>query len=353
MTIRRRPSLATAAAAAVVLAAGCAPSPVPLVESRTSFACMDPATADGLVPFSVGNDGGLTTAPYVEWGLQNGCFAKHGLDVTTVANSAANTEKLASLVGGSLDVASDTPTEIIIALANSGIELQVVAGGYEFTPEQLAKARAGELSDGSLVLETVIIASAATGFQELGDFAGSRVGVPPGRGLLRLALERLLVGEGISLEKVEFVTLDAAERMAAFERGDLEFIQLTGAMAYQALDSGGRIALYPGAFIYEPGAVTAWYTTEEIARTKTAEIEAFQSAIREIHQLLIDPVRLESFRTFLADYFDVPSSVVGRFQMPRLITRPVERAEMIYIVDILKESTDIPSDFRLPDDIVF
>jgi ABC-type nitrate/sulfonate/bicarbonate transport system substrate-binding protein len=337
-----------------LLLSGCA---TPLAETgsnQTSGTLCDTSSAPTEVSkLTVLNSGGVLTAPYVEWGIREGCFAKHGLEIISLPGGEDAAEKVAGLVGGSADLASDTPIEVLTAAANSGFSARLVAGGYEFDEAQLKQALTPELVDGRIVLETVLVAGPGVEFEDISSLVGARVGTTQGGGPNVLAIDRLLRSSGHEVGDVEFIGLTTSERLTGLKNGDLQFAILAGALVFDAIEAGGKIALYPTAYIYEPGAALVWFTSAEIAATRADEITSFQLALREVHSLLRDPRNLDNFKRFLEIDFGADPLVVERFSMPKLVTRALTIKEFEYWVPILVEEGIIQDGFTIPADLIF
>lgn len=260
---------------------------------------------------------GPTQFPYALWALRSGCFAAHGLEVTLETSSSDTFRKVAALAGGSIDIASDGLVEVarFASSSNNSLELRVISNGYGFSKEQLEQAKSAQLVDGNLVLETVLLGQPGRKWTEISDLVGRSVALSASGNTaegLRIAMR----DSGLDLGETEFVDLGSSEREVAFERGDVDFVMLTGQQARTQLARGATLVLYPGAYIYLPGSVLTYYTTQSTIDEKTEEIAAFQRAIAEMNQWLSEPGDIDSFRDFLINELDYDPDVAQDFMMP-------------------------------------
>jgi ABC-type nitrate/sulfonate/bicarbonate transport system substrate-binding protein len=337
-------------AAILALLGGCGVSQSDTPPTATRGLCeLDEAPTD-LEPFTAILTAGISTAPYIEWGINEGCFAKHGLDLTTLPSGASGAEKLAALVGGSADIASDGVSEVLTIMSNADLAMTIVSGAYEYTQAGIDQALEGELVDGKLPLEFAIMAAPGTEYKEVSSLVGRRIAVAPGTGQNTIALKRYVrAGE----DQLDLVGIDRAERLVALLRGDVDFALIGGAEVYEALEAGATIAFFPGAYLYQPSAAVVWYTTQELSESRHDQIAAFQAALIEIHEHLNDPANLDQFTAFLAEEFGLAPEVIERFSMPKLVTRPLSIEEFDYWIPILAEEQIVGSDFTIPRDALF
>ena len=152
-------------------------SPTPSVEGQqsTQKACQSASEGSELETLRLINSGGVLTAPYIAWGIREGCFEKHGLEIVPIENAEQGSDKVAALIGGNADIASDSLPEIITAISNADFPARLIAGGYEYDEALLDRALSPELVNGRLALETVLLAGPGVTYSDVADLIGSRV----------------------------------------------------------------------------------------------------------------------------------------------------------------------------------
>ena len=301
-----------------------------------------------LRPLSVGNISSGPSEVFIAWGIQEGCFAKHGLVIDSIP--AGGTEKIAALVGGSLDVAAESIMTVARTLGNSEIDLKVLAGHYEATAEQIQKAKTMQsLDDGKLILESAFFVSPDWPFETLDDLRGAKISVSNNVSPTSLGLDRALKEVGIGPTDVERIPLGSSEGLKALIAGEVDAATITGIRAYQALDAGARLVMYPGAYFFEPGPAAAWLTTGTIEESKRSELLAFRDAMREIYSLLDRPEAQESFLTLLKEDFGFDQSAIDQYTFPPLMTREISPQELQYLADALWDEGLIDRQFQFSD----
>ena len=122
-------------------------------------------------------------------GVEDGIFARHGLDATLTL-IGLNSNIPAALMSGSLQIGGPTPS-VFLQAVDGGLDLVAVAGASSTSPTTADTAatvvRAGE---------TVKSAQ---------DFVGKKVGVPGIGAFLDVLFRRWLIGHGVDPAKVSFV----------------------------------------------------------------------------------------------------------------------------------------------------
>ena len=339
----------------IFLLAGCAGSSgVEYSSPSNSSPCQGSQPVEELEPLVVTVSQGVTELPYVQWGIDSGCFQSHGLDVVIQTSSSSAVEKVAAIVGGSSDVGADGVVEVVRGIAGEGFggEFQLVANGYGYSESELALARAGGVKDGQLAISTALVGRAGQGFEDLEDLRGRKVGLSTS-GSTALGLRLALEGAGIPLSDVDFIDLASSERVVALERGDIDFAVLSGTVATTQVAAGATVVGYPGAFLYQGGSVIFFYSLAERIAEKEAEMVAFQRAMTEINAWLADPANLDEFRTYLSDDFGLDPEEAQRFVMPNfsLGMPPVETFETYR--RILAEPGDSLENSSIPTSLVW
>ena len=299
------------------------------------------------------NSPSAITEPVILWGIQEGCFQKHGLDIESIPNTGSGAEKIASLIGGSAHIASESNLEFFAAVANGSTPLSIIAGGNEVTSEDLALAKSPELIDGKPVLGSMLFVRQDYPFEGLESLRGARIGGSPGVSVNGMGLIQALKSVGVESAEAEFVGLGTTERLDALERGDVDAATFPDSAFARALAMGARPVLYPGAYLYEPSMTTLWFTTADIADERETDIRAFQTALREIHELIMNPENHEAYLAFLGGEYGLSSEALDYYRYPVLGTRDVTIGEFEYLIPILVEEGLIDEPIVLSDELLF
>lgn len=342
-------------ACVVALTVGCsAADDSATTASEGESPCQGSTPSGQLEPLVVTVSEGMTSLPYVQWGVDSGCFESHGLEVVVQTSSSSAVDKVAAILGGSSDIGADGISEIVPALVGEGFagEFHLLTNGYGYSVADLEMARAGGLVDGEPALSTVLVGRAGQGFDNLEQLRGRKVGLSTAGSTavgLRLALEEA----GIPLAEVDFVDLGSSERVVALDRGDIDFAALGGTVAITQLAKGATVVAYPGAFLYQGGSVIFYYSMAERIAEKEEEMAAFQRAMEEVNSWLSDPDNIDAFRAYLRDDFGVDPEEAQRFRMPdfSLGIPPTETFEQYR--QILMDQDTIIDDRPLPEELVW
>ena len=301
---------------------------------------------------TVGNSNGGLTEAFIAWGTEEGCFAKHGLSIDSIPAGGIN--KVAGLVGGSLDIAAETTPTALIAMANSDVQLKLISGHYEITADLIDLAKTTPaLRDGKLIIEVGLFVSPSWPFENLSDLKGARIGTSTDINPTQIGLERAIEEAGLGVDDIELVPLGNSERITALLAGEIDAATFGGARAYQALDAGAQLVLYPAAYFYEPSPVVTWMTTADTASLREEEILLFREALREIYALLLTQEGQESYFSLLRREFEFDDTLIEQYSFPPLMMRDITVEELLYLPGLLKERGLIDREIDVSADILF
>lgn len=359
---KRLPSATFAAGLAILVSlGGCASSPMksdasPEQASQENSETMcggEPRVGNGdLEEIRVGHSGGMFTQAYVEWGEQMGCFELFGVEPISV--DAGSVEKIAAIVGGSLDVAAESASTTVLAIANSGLELEFISGFHQYSVEDLSRALTPTLDDsGALALESALLIHPDISFTGLNNLEGLKIGVSGMDSIATLGLLRAARVEGLGAQDIQFVSAGSSERSAAFEAGQLDAVILSGPRANRALANGAVLAMYPGAYWYEPGPSTVWITDQAHQRDSGDLIAAFDDGLRATYTLLDEPSHREQFMKFLESEWGFEAEELKTYRIPNLMKGPIELDGLQYLPLKLYEDGLLESGFQLTSQHLF
>lgn len=149
-----------------------------------------------------------------------GYFEEEGLDVENVLLSGPS--ERASLVASGDAKLSFQSTYNNISLAANDVDIALIAPLANAGGTQSVVAR-GDLK----------ITSAK-------DLEGMKIGMTSGAGVY-IAIRRMCEELDVDLNKIEFVTLQAADQLAALERGDIDAMACWEPWVGKAIDNGGQL----------------------------------------------------------------------------------------------------------------
>jgi ABC-type nitrate/sulfonate/bicarbonate transport system substrate-binding protein len=286
--------------------------------------------------------GQITQIPSVQWGIENTCFAKHGLTVKSaiVATTQIGT---AGLIGGSYDLVITTPTNLYLANANEGFSGVIVAPRHGYAPEELIRAKLEPFFPGELLLQTALISMNSSNIRvnTWKDLENKKVAIQSFLSADHAGIALAMKGVGADFKKVEFVTLTSQQMGDALRRGDVDAVVANDPFATQIILSGARIIGYPNAYYAKPGAnadtgvAVVYMSNAKTLKKKLLAMKAFQKATLEINQNLNKAANEASFRSVIAKVTGVTPAAAAKVRIPRFIERNLVNADVAYIPDSL------------------
>lgn len=149
-----------------------------------------------------------------------GYFEEEGLDVENILLSGPS-ERAALVASGDAKVSFQS-TYNNISLAANGVEIALLAPMANAGGTQSVVAR-GDIE----------ITSAK-------DIEGMKIGMTSGAGVY-IAIRRMAEELDVDIDKIEFITLQAADQLAALERGDIDAMACWEPWVGKAIDGGGQL----------------------------------------------------------------------------------------------------------------
>jgi NitT/TauT family transport system substrate-binding protein len=211
VSVRRQKRTVSALCAAVVipaLVAGCTGS-----SEGTELATGE----DGLKPLRVTTLGLCNEA--IVWGLDQGVFADHGIDVqlVTVQSGAAG---IAALQSGDTDVAFVNTLSAMQAV-EEGVEMRVVSGS-------------GLSTEGS----NAVIVGAQSPVTSAKDLQGQTIAINQLGGLGQIVTQAWIAADAGAPSAAEFVTLPFADQVPAVANGTVAAAQVTATQVLAGVEAG-------------------------------------------------------------------------------------------------------------------
>jgi len=304
------------------------------INADTIFACSQPSKA----PKDLGT---LSLAsipanmPTAQWGIDQGCFKKYGLEIKTTSVASAQIG-MAGLVGESFDLFMNTPSNIVSAMANGDFAAKIIAPRHGYSAEELARAKREPLYPGQLLMQTVLLVKKSSAIQSWKDLEKSKIGVKSFRGSDHAGVILAMRASAANSYKTEFLAMTDAQMVAALDRGDVDAVVPSDPYATSIILSGARVIGYPSAYYFEPGAAVVYVSTATIVAKKPAAMRAFQRAILEINHLLNLPQNDATYRKTIAKVTGVSDDAVAKLKLPKLSESNVALSEISYISNKLK-----------------
>ena len=204
-------------------------------------------------------------------GVEDGIFAKHGLDASLTL-IGLNSNIPAALMSGSLQIGGPTPS-VFLQAADGGLDLVAVAGASSTAPETADSA--------ATVVKTGETVSSAK------DFVGKKVGVPGIGAFLDVLFKRWLIENGVDPKTVSFVEVTFPTMNDVLKSGAVDAVVTAEPMLSRIVKAGtGTVAAKILADIPKGEPQILYAATRAWAEANPAAVAAFRDAIKEAAEVV-------------------------------------------------------------------
>ena len=236
---------------------------------------------------------------------------------------------MAGLVSGSFDLFMNTPSNLILFMANGDFAGKIVAPRHEYSAEELARAKREPLYPGELLLQTVVLVKKDSPIKSWKDLEKSKVAVKSFKGSDHAGILLAMRSIGANAAKTEFLTMADAQMGSALARGDVDAVVPSDPYATQIIGDGARVIGYPSAYYFEAGVAVAYMSSQDIVSKKPAAMRAFQRAVLEINRLLNKAQNDASYRKTIAKVTGVTEESAAKLRLPTMSEKNVTFAEIL------------------------
>ena len=289
--------IAAAGAAASLLLAACGGGSA---SSSTAAGSGSGATASGAA--STVNVGVLPIADVAPLylGMKQGFFAGPHLKVVphTLQGGAA---VASAVVGGSLQFGFGATANLVQASAH-GLPIQFVANG-----DEAAGAPAAAWSG--------ILVRAGSGIKSVSQLAGKTIAANATHGENELALDSILLHNGVQPSSVHVVALPFPTMPSALASGQVQAVTEVEPFV-SAIKAKGGTLVSPLFEAEQPSQIVAGYfTTKNEISSKPDVVKRFVTAMNE--SLDYAQAHPSAVRAIIPTYTSIPSTVAGKMQLPQ------------------------------------
>lgn len=259
---RTLPGTVAALVAAAALVAGC---------SGGSTGADDSASGtDGSTTVTLAVNPSAQSAPLF-LGIQDGIFARHGLDIEVVPQT-----DVAAIISGVASGQYDFGFATVVHMINSninGIPIRAVA-----TVEGQQKA-AEDPEEGN-----ALVAGPGTGITSAGDLGGKTLGVIGLSSLNTLAAWDMAAKQGVDPASIELVQLPFGQMAAALVAGDVDAAVIQAPFIADAVERGATIVGKPNVETFPDMAVGLFTSSQNYIDSNEAQVQAFSTAMVEAQE---------------------------------------------------------------------
>jgi NitT/TauT family transport system substrate-binding protein len=258
--------------------------------------------ADGeLTPVTVGL---LTIAPSaaVQYGIDEGIFAEHGLDVTVQA-AQGGAAMLPAVSTGQIDFGVGNPLSVLIA-ANEGVDMRI-ASGYS-----------ASLAEGDDI--NAVVTRAGDGITTWKDLAGKKVSVNTVNGQGDLTIKGSVQADGGDPDAVEFIEVAFPDALAQLDGGNVDAVWVPEPFLSMAVADPGKYSVlgYPNQEAL-PGLPTmVTFTSGTLADENPELVTTWREAVTDV--LDAATADHDGFATTIAEFTGMPEDAAANLRLERL-----------------------------------
>jgi len=196
--------------------------------------------------------------------VDDGLFAKHGLDATMV-RIGINSNIPAAIVSDSVQIGGPTETVFLLAV-DGGLDLVAVAGASRMDPTANDAVAA--------------FARNGTSLKEARDFVGKKVGAPGIGAFLHALFVKCLVEKGVDPKSVNFVEVTFPTMNDTLKSGAVDAVLTAEPFVTRMTKAGtGYVAVRYAAELARTEPIISYVATRDFARKNPEAIAEFRAAI--------------------------------------------------------------------------
>ena len=236
---------------------------------------------------------------FVGFGIEQGIFTKHGLDVD-LQETQGGAATLPALVNGDVHVGGSNVVSLLIA-SSKGLPIQAIAPGTS------ARGK-GQEDFGAL------LAAPKSGIASAKDFEGGTVAVNTLDNIAEVVVKAALEKEGADPAKVKLIEVPFPEMGPAMERGDVQGAFSIEPFVSTSVDAGAKVVNY-SYVAAEPGMqVGAYAVARDFAAENADTVDAFKEAVAETAEYL--GAHEQEFRTYLSEKAQIDPKLAKSIVLP-------------------------------------
>ena len=299
------------------------------VHADLTRACALPITQiKPLGSLTIGGSAAQLTS--VEWGAEQGCFKKYGLDIKIATTPSAQIG-IAGLISGTYDLTATTPTNLLTAVSNGNFSGAIIAPRHGYTAQELTRAKQEPLYPCELLMQTVVLVKKDSTIRSWKDLTGRKIGIRSINGADNAGVLLAMRASGVNSAHTQFLTMTDSQMSIALDRGDVDAAIPSDPNASQMILGGARVIGYPYAYYAKPGSAIVYISSQETVVKKKAAMKAFQRASLEINSLLNKPENEGSMRTVIAAVTGVSQEAAAKDRLPTMMEKNVAYSEIAYL----------------------
>lgn len=258
--------------------------------------------ADELTPITVGL---LQIEPSaaIPLGIDEGIFAKHGLDVTIQLGAGAPA-LLPGVTSGSLQFAIAAPLAVLVADAQ-GLGLNIIASYSDVDVDE------------DLPMTGVVVGP-DSGITSWADLEGKTVATNQINNIGDLTMKAAVEKDGGNPDAVNFTEIAFPDQLAQLEAGHIDASQVPEPFRTLAIEAGNVFLGNPYSYVLPGMPTMVTFTSADYAAANPDIVDAFRAAVAESTALAMSDEAL--YRAAVAEFTGMPAEVADRINIHNLTT---------------------------------
>jgi NitT/TauT family transport system substrate-binding protein len=310
MSTRRHPAAFGAALLALtaVLAAACSSSPSSTSSTPSTSSATPSLSGSASISANTGSGTPATVTnvtlgyvPYSDdaslfYAQDSGIFAKHGLNVTFVAQASPVAVE-ASMASGQEQFGFIT-TPVLINLNSKGVNVKCVSSVDGGEPSNPAND------------STVLVAAKGSGITSIKDLAGKNVAEVQLTSLNSLAVAVLAKRAGIDPASIHQIAIPFPQMPAALAQGRVQAAVIVAPFAATALAEGATVLTHPNVDLFPNGTVTCLDAMGSYISANPTVVSEFRAAMDE--SIAFSQAHESVVKQTLATHLSLPMAVAEK-----------------------------------------
>jgi NitT/TauT family transport system substrate-binding protein len=237
---------------------------------------------------------------FVGFGIQQGIFEEHGLDVDLEATQGG-AATLPALVNGDVQIGGSNVVSLLIA-ESQGLPIQAIAPGTSARGE-------GQDDFGAL------LAAPGSDVSEPKDLEGGTVAVNTLDNIAEVVVKAALEKQGADPARVKLIEVPFPDMGAAMERGDVDGAFSIEPFVTTSVDAGAKVIDYSYVTTEPDMQVGAYAVARDFAAENAETVDAFKAAVAETAERVAadEP----AFRRYLSEEAQVDPKLAKKIVLPQ------------------------------------
>jgi NitT/TauT family transport system substrate-binding protein len=236
---------------------------------------------------------------FAAYGVKQGIFKKHGLDMTVEPVQGGATV-VPAVLGGKVDIGGSNLVSVLLA-RSKGLPVKIIAPGTfsQRTPK-------GDFS--------AILVSKDSDIRSPKDLEGKTLAVNTLKNVAEVTAKASLAKQGVDVSKIKLAEVDFPDMVPALEAGRVDAAFVIEPFVSQGLAAGDRAIDRPYTGTKPGLQIGCYFTSEKYLQENPEVVKNFHAGVADTAAAIQqDP---DSFRKFLAEASKLPPAATAKIALP-------------------------------------